>query len=424
MQSKPKFVVAALLLGAGLLSAQQPNSNDARLLVNAFDDGVYPLAAPVASPGTTALSFRASPGAPFMLFSGAVNAGHADLGPIGLVDVDLGGPDFTIWANGFLPSTPLDLAAHVDGTGVLDVAFGIPAGLQGPLTTLQAVMLAPSTAEGVRLAAASTLVAESGLLVTAVNPGTGPAAGGTTVEISGSGFTVGFPVTVLFDGVTAPSATITGPTSITCVTPAGAVGMTVSVTVQSANLVAVLYPGFTYVDPLATTPPVIINEVFTGTPDFVELLNPHQTPVDLSGFKLDSWYHGTTPDAPAPFVIPTGTILMPGQTLVIEEFGIPGVPGTLPGSISCGYNLFWVGARQVEVVLMDPYGTGVDYVTRRWTGYLPHPHLPPDLAWTGDLTGIEDGIARHALIDTDSAADITLRTYASAGSLNPGQSLP
>ena len=59
-------------------------------------------------------------------------------------------------------------------------------------------------------------------MVTGVRPATGPAAGGTSVTISGKFFTGAFSVT--FGGTAAQSFTVTSDTSITAKTPVGAVG--------------------------------------------------------------------------------------------------------------------------------------------------------------------------------------------------------
>ena len=54
--------------------------------------------------------------------------------------------------------------------------------------------------------------------VTKLLPASGPLAGGTTVSITGSGFTSA--ATVLFGGVKAPKVVYTSPTSLTATSPA------------------------------------------------------------------------------------------------------------------------------------------------------------------------------------------------------------
>ncbi|REJ96181.1 MAG: hypothetical protein DWQ34_04640 [Planctomycetota bacterium] len=58
--------------------------------------------------------------------------------------------------------------------------------------------------------------------IASVTPNTGPAVGGTSVTISGSGFETG--ATVTFGGVPAPSVTVSSSTSINCMTPPNVTG--------------------------------------------------------------------------------------------------------------------------------------------------------------------------------------------------------
>ncbi len=79
-------------------------------------------------------------------------------------------------------------------------------------------------------------------------------------------------------------------------------------------------------------PPVVINEFSyddSGTDDkeFVELYNRSASPVDLSGWILQGEELGTTSTASAnaAFTIPNGTILNPGQFLVVGQANVPNV---------------------------------------------------------------------------------------------------
>ncbi|MFL6213183.1 MAG: IPT/TIG domain-containing protein [Blastocatellia bacterium] len=87
--------------------------------------------------------------------------------------------------------------------------------------------------------------------VTGITPNTGLPAGGTSVTISGSGFTPG--ATVMIGGVPATNVSVTSNTTITATTPAHAAG-TVSVTVTNTNgLSGTLTNGFTYSTPSGET---------------------------------------------------------------------------------------------------------------------------------------------------------------------------
>ena len=65
---------------------------------------------------------------------------------------------------------------------------------------------------------------------------------------------------------------------------------------------------------------IVVNEVLTHTdapltpPDSIELMNVTAEPIDLSG-----WYLGDTPDDRLKYQIPVGTILGPGEFLLVDE---------------------------------------------------------------------------------------------------------
>jgi acid phosphatase len=80
--------------------------------------------------------------------------------------------------------------------------------------------------------------------VSSVTPNTGTTAGGTSITITGSGFTTG--ATVIMGGVPATNVNVSGGTTITALTPAHAAGA-VDVTVTNTNgLSSTLIGGFTY----------------------------------------------------------------------------------------------------------------------------------------------------------------------------------
>lgn len=83
------------------------------------------------------------------------------------------------------------------------------------------------------------------LSITSVGPNSGPATGGTSVTISGTGFTKS--ASVSFGGVSAPSVVVVSSTELQTVTPAHASGtVTVAVTENPHNQAATLSGGFTY----------------------------------------------------------------------------------------------------------------------------------------------------------------------------------
>ena len=93
-------------------------------------------------------------------------------------------------------------------------------------------------------------------VLTAVAPASGPAAGGTTITLTGSGFGPGMTVTV--GGAACTNVTVLSSTSATCVTPGGTAGVA-DVVVDVSGLTASKPAAFTFVaDPTPVVP------TFTG----------------------------------------------------------------------------------------------------------------------------------------------------------------
>lgn len=82
--------------------------------------------------------------------------------------------------------------------------------------------------------------------VASASPSSGPTAGGTTITISGSGFSLG--ATVSLGGSAATGVNVVSSTSITCVTPARTAGA-VAVSVTCNGQTGTLASGFTFVTP-------------------------------------------------------------------------------------------------------------------------------------------------------------------------------
>lgn len=106
----------------------------------------------------------------------------------------------------------------------------------------------PTLVNGFTYSAAAT--------VTSVSPNNGFIAGGTSVTITGTGFTGSTGVT--FGGNSATSVVVVNSTTITCDTPAHAAGA-VNVVVQNPTGDGTLVNGFTYIDPSATVTSVSPN---------------------------------------------------------------------------------------------------------------------------------------------------------------------
>lgn len=171
---------------------------------------------------------------------------------------------------------------------------------------------------------------------------------------------------------------------------------------------------------------LMINEFNTGTPDYLELRNKSGVALDISGWTVKSWYSTGSSSAVTAepfFTLPAGTVIPAGGHLVLQETGTPGSPGTLPNSMSQGFNYFWTDARTIEIAVVDGQGIGVDYVYLNWFGNPPKPNLPANLKWTGSLSsGLGDQVRRLGDDDTDDASDwVKDPGSGTPGVLNPGQ---
>jgi hypothetical protein len=89
--------------------------------------------------------------------------------------------------------------------------------------------------------------------------------------------------------------------------------------------------------------------------DWFELYNGGATPVDLAGFRLTD-----DPASPAPFVIPSGTVLPAGGRLLIWADGEPEQNGVTPGQLHTPFRL---NADGESLRLMTSGGTIIDEVT-------------------------------------------------------------
>ena len=118
----------------------------------------------------------------------------------------------------------------------------VPAGTSGlqVLVTVANVNGTAMLTNGYRYHARPTL--------TSVTPGNGPAAGGTSVTLAGSGFLVDNAGTnaVTFGGAPATAVSASADGTLTCLTPPGTAGATVDVVLSNANGSATLFGGFTY----------------------------------------------------------------------------------------------------------------------------------------------------------------------------------
>jgi FKBP-type peptidyl-prolyl cis-trans isomerase FkpA len=88
-----------------------------------------------------------------------------------------------------------------------------------------------------------------GPTVDAVDPASGPTAGGTSVTITGTGFLSG--LTVTFGGTSATNITVVNSTSVTATTPANAAGAVAVAVTNPDGLSGTRTGAYTYVEPTA-----------------------------------------------------------------------------------------------------------------------------------------------------------------------------
>ncbi len=170
-----------------------------------------------------------------------------------------GGTDITILGTSFAGTPTVMLggvaatSVRVLGTTTIQAVTGAHAA--GPADVV--VTVGSSTAT---MAGGFTYVEPAGPAITAISPNSGPTSGGTTVTITGTGFTTAS--TVTFGGTAAASVTYVSATSLRAVTPARVAGV-VDVRVATGSLFGTLPAGFTYIV-VTNTLPVISSITVKG----------------------------------------------------------------------------------------------------------------------------------------------------------------
>ena len=135
----------------------------------------------------------------------------------------------------------------VQWNGPSSITATAPSSSPGPVS----VTIINSDGQTATLPNAFTFEGPSGLTASQVSPATGPAAGGTTVTITGTGFPSGAWVT--FGDTVAPTTTVVGTNQIVAVSPAGSGTATVTVNALG-GLTAVIPGGFAYTGDAPATP--------------------------------------------------------------------------------------------------------------------------------------------------------------------------
>jgi IPT/TIG domain len=163
-----------------------------------------------------------------------------------------GGTATTLTGSGFTGATGVTFDG-VAGTGftvVNDTTITVttPPGAAGPADVVVLDALGNGTLPGGFTYTAVPAAAPSSIV--SVSPASGPTTGGTTVTITGSGFTGATGVT--FDGVAATGFTVVNDTTITVTTPLGAAGPADVVVLDAAGN-GTRPGGFTYISATTVT---------------------------------------------------------------------------------------------------------------------------------------------------------------------------
>ncbi len=161
-----------------------------------------------------------------------------------------GGTAVQITGSGFITGSTVKIGT-VAATGVVvnsttSISAVTPAGTAGAAD----VVVTNTNGTGTLTGGFTYLAPPSAPTVTGISPTSGPTAGGTAVQISGTGFIAGSTVTI--GGASATGVVVNSATSISAVTPAGTAGAA-NVVVTNTNGTGTFSGGFVYVAPIPPT---------------------------------------------------------------------------------------------------------------------------------------------------------------------------
>ena len=226
-------------------------------------------------------------------------------------------------------------------TGVASVKFGTTSSVFTVNSTTQITATAPAgsagttvditvtTAAGTSVAGTGTKYSYGGPVITQIAPAGGSANGNTTVSITGTGFTG--VTAVKFGNIAAKTYTVISPTSITAVSPAGANGTIVDVTVTtpagtSAVGTATKYtygvPAIAKLEPAAGPATGGTSVVITGS-GFVDVTGA--TGVKFGTVNATSYVVNTSEKITA--IAPAGTAGTTVDVIVTNTIGQSGTAG-------------------------------------------------------------------------------------------------
>lgn len=175
---------------------------------------------------------------------------------------------------------------------------------------------------------------------------------------------------------------------------------------------------------LTTAQTMLVNEVGTGTTDYVEYLNVSNAAVALGGYQV--WF-GNVPSNTFGYGVPAGAMVNPNRCLIFTDNG-GGLPTLQAGTAA--YNIpantyKWMPGDPGSCSILDASGNGLDFFA--WGSPNPEKALKGnggtptnwvDLGAGAPKWGPEFGVntndtfIRHTRADTDSADDFSMTTAA------------
>ncbi len=159
---------------------------------------------------------------------------------------------------------------------------------------------------------------------------------------------------------------------------------------------------------------ILINEIWTGAPDWVELANVSSVPIDVSGWSIRTWSKGLEESAweNDPLVIPPASTIAPGGFLVISDADDTSSECILTAME--GFTCLLEDSTGVPIDSIVASGMFGEPLTELSAPALFFPPLPQRF-WN-------DGIHRNSWTDSDTGLDWIVSMAGTPGQPNPGQS--
>lgn len=161
---------------------------------------------------------------------------------------------------------------------------------------------------------------------------------------------------------------------------------------------------------------ILINEVWTGAPDWIELANPTMNTIDVSGWRLRMWSKSIeqAPWINEDIIIPEGTVIPPFGFFILSD-------ALSNGGIS---EIILTAMEGFACVLETRTGNPIDSVVAGGIFGVPNLVLsePALFAPPFPLRNRENGLFRTSWTDQDSGGDWVVSEFSTPGGPNPGQS--